>query len=253
MGYKEQFRLDGKTVVVTGGQGLIGREVAKALNELGAQVVSLDIKEGTNEEGIAQEIFDCADSAQFTGAIDRIWQKYGPIHAWVNAAYPRTEDWGNKLEEVSVESWAKNVDMQMNAYCLLTKMVCERMKKEKVKGSVVNLGSIYGVVGPDFGVYDGTQMTMPAAYAAIKGGITNFTRYCASYFGKEGIRVNCLAPGGVFNAQNETFVRQYEKRTPLGRMCKPEEVASAAAFLASDASSYVTGETLLVDGGWTAI
>ena len=130
--------------------------------------------------------------------------------------------------------------------------VAELMKVNGVKGNIITVGSIYGMVGPDFGVYSGTEMTMPAAYSAIKGGIINYSRYLATYYGDAGIRVNCICPGGVYNNQDSEFVRKYSERTPLGRMAKPEEIASSVLFLASDASSYVHGETFLVDGGWTS-
>ena len=128
------------------------------------------------------------------------------------------------------------------------------MSKEKeIKGSIINLGSIYGIQGNDFTIYEKTDITSPAAYSAIKGGIINFTRYLASYFGRDGIRVNSVCPGGIFDSQNKIFVKNYEHKVPLKRMGKPEDVASTVLFLASDASSYITGATIMVDGGWTIV
>ena len=121
-------------------------------------------------------------------------------------------------------------------------------------GSLVNVASIYGVVGNDFTVYENTGgMTSPAAYSAIKGGVINFTRYLASYYGKYNVRVNTVSPGGVFDYQNETFVKQFESRVPLRRMAKPQEIAPGVAFLLSDDASYISGHNLMIDGGWTAI
>ena len=120
-------------------------------------------------------------------------------------------------------------------------------------GSIVNIGSIYGVVGPDFNVYDNTNLTMPAAYSAIKGGIINFSRYLSSYYGKHNIRVNCISPGGIFNDQESVFVKNYENRVPMKRMGNPEDISPAVSFLLSDESSYITGQNLIIDGGWTAI
>ena len=185
--------------------------------------------------------------------VKEIFLEEGKIDVMVNMAYPRTDDWLDKLEDVKIESWQKNVDIQMNSYCLLTREVAELMKENSIKGSIINCGSTYGVVGPDFNIYEGTELTSPAAYAAIKGGVINFSRYAASYYGKYGIRINCLCPGGIFNNQNETFVKNYEKKTPLRRMGKPDDIAPAVLFLASDAASYVTGAIIMIDGGWTCI
>jgi NAD(P)-dependent dehydrogenase (short-subunit alcohol dehydrogenase family) len=119
-------------------------------------------------------------------------------------------------------------------------------------GNIVNIASIYGMLGPDFSIYEGTTMTMPAEYAAIKGAIISFTRYLATYLAPYNIRVNCLSPGGIFNEQPETFVKKYNKRTPMGRMGNPEDIAGGVLFLLSDLSSYITGQNLVIDGGWSA-
>ena len=123
----------------------------------------------------------------------------------------------------------------------------------KKNGSIVNIGSIYGTVGPDFNVYNNTELTMPAAYSAIKGGVINFTRYLSSYYGKNNIRVNCVSPGGIFNSQPVEFVKNYENKVPMQRMGKPEDISPAVSFLLSDDSSYITGQNLIIDGGWTSI
>ena len=123
----------------------------------------------------------------------------------------------------------------------------------KEGSSFVNFGSIYGVCGNDFTVYEGTQMTSAAAYPAIKAGIINFTRYLASYIGHKGIRANCVSPGCVFDNQNPIFVENYSHRSPLKRMARAEEMAPAVSFLLSDGASYITGHNLMVDGGWSAI
>jgi NAD(P)-dependent dehydrogenase (short-subunit alcohol dehydrogenase family) len=140
--------------------------------------------------------------------------------------------------------------MHLNGYFLCCQQIAEQMKKQK-KGSIINLGSIYGVVGPDFSIYAGSNTTMPAAYAAIKGGIINFTRYLATYYAKDGIRVNAVCPGGIYDNQPAVFVKKYAEKTPMGRMGYPEEIAGPVIFLASESSSYITGHILMVDGGWT--
>lgn len=259
--YPEKFNLKNKVAVVTGGAGLIGRAVSIALAEAGAHVYIAETdKEKANE--LVQKLkkqnrladfleFDITNSKSIEAGIDQILQKKSQIDIWINTAYPRTEDWGTKFEDIKEESLKKNIDIHLNGYFISSQKILKVMKKQN-KGVLINFGSIYGMVGPNFSIYEGTKMTMPAAYSAIKGGIINFCRYCATYYGKYNIRVNCICPGGVFNKQNPKFVEKYEKLTPLGRMAKPEDIAGPVLFLCSDAASYITGHTLMVDGGWTA-
>ena len=142
--------------------------------------------------------------------------------------------------------------MQLNSYAWISRKVCLIMKKQK-GGSLINFASIYGTVGANFNIYDGTKMTSAFAYSAIKGGVINFSRYLASYFGQYNVRVNTVCPGGIFDSQDKTFVKNYSKQSPLKRMGNPDDIAPAVLFLASDGASYITGATIMVDGGWTAI
>jgi len=261
--YMNKFSLRRKTAVVCGGLGLIGKEVTIAIAQAGANTLVLDIDKEKYDDLIKEKdlenlnikfyFFDITKIKDLKKNIEKIFKSEKKIDIWVNLAYPRTNDWGDKLEKIKYESWQKNVDMHLDSYCLITREIAELMKKNKINGSIINYGSIYGVVSPDFEIYSETEMTSPAAYSAIKGGIINFTRYAASYYGKFKIRVNCLCPGGIFENQNKIFVKNYEKRVPLKRMGNPEDIASATLFLSSDASSYITGTVLMVDGGWTAI
>lgn len=261
--YMKKFDLNGKTAAVCGGLGLVGKQISLALAQAGALVLVLDIDEAAGssfekeckEKGLKVKFvyFDSTLFKDYGERIKHISREHGAISIFVNSAYPRTKDWGTKIEDVKIESWRKNVDMHMNSYCLLTREFAEFMKSEGIKGSIINMASIYGVVGPDFSVYSGTEMTTPAAYSAIKGGILSFSRYAASYYGKFGIRVNAVCPGGVFDNQNPVFVKNYNARAVLGRMAEKEEIAPSVLFLASDAASYVTGAIIMVDGGWTCI
>jgi NAD(P)-dependent dehydrogenase (short-subunit alcohol dehydrogenase family) len=246
------FSLSGRVIAVTGGHGLIGRAVTEAAQASGATVLALDIATTPSDNGIRSERFDITDVDNRARRLDDLEARHSKITGWVNCAYPRTEDWGLKLEQIPTASWQANIDHHLNAYCLWSSTVAERMASHG-GGSIVNLASIYGMVAPDFTVYQGTQMTMPAAYAAIKGGIITYGRYLASYFGSKGVRVNSVSPGGVFDKQADSFVLRYNQRLPLGRMARVTEIAWPIIFLLSDASSYVTGENLAVDGGWTAV
>lgn len=261
--YPDKFLLKNKIGFITGGLGLIGRQISWAFASAQAKTVILDIddKQGNlfaqeiRESGFQAfyENFNVTDLETSAKKIHSLYTKYGRLDTWVNCAYPRTKDWGNKVEKLSLDSWRQNIEMHLNSYAWLSRETALIMKEENIAGSIINFGSIYGVVASDNSVYEGTSMTCPMEYAAIKGGIINLTRYLASYFGEFGIRVNSVCPGGIFNNQNAIFVENYSKKTPIKRMGKPEEVASTVLFLASDASSYITGATIMVDGGWTAL
>ena len=245
------MRLKDKVIIVTGGSGLIGGEIVKHLLKESAIPINADINIETNiDNGIINCDITSEDSIE--SCIKIIIQKYNRIDGLVNCAYPRTSDWGNKFEEISLESWRKNVDMQMNSVFSFCQKVLDKMKMQK-SGSIVNISSIYGVVGNDFSLYEDYGGTSPAAYSAIKGGLINFTRYLASYYGKCGIRVNCVSPGGIFDNQNPSFIKKYEAKVPMGRLGKPQDIAPAVSFLLSDEAGYITGHNLMVDGGWTVI
>lgn len=259
----KKFELKNLIVAVAGGLGLIGKEVSLALAQAGAKVLILDIDKSKGEQFEKEckdkkmEVnfleFDITKINELDLNIRGLFNRFGPIQSWINVAYPRTKDWGGPLEKVKIESWRKNVEMHMDSYCFMTTKVAELMKENKIKGNIVNFGSTYGVVGPDFEIYNGTGMDNEGTYAAIKGGIINFSRFAASYYGPEGIRVNSICPGGVYDHQNELFLKNYGLKTPLRRMANVDEIASAVLFLASDAASYITGATFMVDGGWTCI
>jgi NAD(P)-dependent dehydrogenase (short-subunit alcohol dehydrogenase family) len=242
--------LQNKIIIVTGGSGLLGKSFIEYFNDQGAIAINLDLNISTNlNKG---EIHcDITNKDSLLYAINLIITKFHRIDGWVNNAYPRTEDWGNSFENINYISWMKNVDLQLNSTFLCCQLVLEIMKKQK-SGSIVNMASIYGVVGPDFSIYNGTTMTMPAAYSAIKGGVINFTRYLASYFGPQSIRINSVSPGGVFNNQDSVFVDNYIKNVPLRRMALPKDISPTVAFLLSDNSTYLTGQNIIIDGGWTS-
>jgi NAD(P)-dependent dehydrogenase (short-subunit alcohol dehydrogenase family) len=240
--------LKNKVIAVTGGKGLLGQAMINDIQEKGGVAVCLDIH-GNEEHDL---IHDLTDLNEIKNAIKNILQKYNRLDGWVNNAYPRTEDWGGDFLDISEDSLRKNIDWQLNSYILCCQQVIQSFLDNK-KGTIVNIASIYGVVGNDFSIYEGTAINPPAAYSAIKGGLINFSRYLASKYGKDGIRVNVVSPGGIFDHQPESFVKAYEKKVPMKRMGNPEDIAPTVSFLLSDEAKYITGQNLVVDGGWTCI
>jgi NAD(P)-dependent dehydrogenase (short-subunit alcohol dehydrogenase family) len=256
MSYRDLFNLEGKNALVTGGAGLIGSRMVVALRDYGAAVYIADTDRERAELLMADTDarfieLDISIESSVVEAFNVMEESAGRLDILVNCAYPKTADWGARIEEVPFASWRKNLDSHLGGYFLCCRRGAELMKRQR-GGSIINMASIYGVTAPDFSLYEGTAMTMPVAYAAIKGGIIALTRYLATYYGNNGVRANCISPGGIFDGQPASFVERYSAKTPLGRMGKPEEMVGAVVFLASDASSYITGQNLLVDGGWTA-
>lgn len=229
--------------------GLLGSAFIKEIRREGGTGIVADIKAGQNLSD--NEIFlDITDENSVNTVIREILDRHGRIDGWINNAYPRTGDWGLPFEEIPYDSWRKNVDMHLNGYFLCSQKVLEVMS-DQGSGSLINMASIYGVVAPDFSIYEDTNMTMPAAYAAIKGGIVQLTRYLAAYYGPKNIRVNCISPGGIFDNQDPVFVDRYNSKVPLGRMAGPEDIAPFITLLLSDESAYITGQNITIDGGFS--
>ncbi len=257
MNFSKAFDFNGKIVCVTGALGLIGQKVCEAFLDYNATVIACDLQMSIDEhsksntnDSLKYETLDISSQESTESCIKNIIKKYKKIDVWVNLAYPRTGDWGNSIEEVSLGSFNQNCSTHLGGYFWSSKCVTEIMKNQG-SGSLINCSSIYGVVGPDFDIYP-EGMTMPIAYSAIKAGIINMSKYLATMYGKFGVRVNSICPGGVESNQPSEFITNYNKATPLKRMAKAEEIAMPILFLASEAASYITGETLMVDGGWTA-
>jgi NAD(P)-dependent dehydrogenase (short-subunit alcohol dehydrogenase family) len=243
--------LDRKVIVVTGGSGLLGKEIIKDLLDKGAIALNLDINV---DENLEQGEFHCdiTSDESIKYAVKTIFVKFGRIDGLVNNAYPRTADWGAAFEEMDPLSLRKNLDWQLNSYIILCQEVLKIMRIQK-SGSVVNMASIYGVVGNDLTLYENTAIKPVAAYSAIKGALVNLSRHLAAIYGQYGVRINCVSPGGIFDHQPDAFVKTYEMKVPMKRMGVPSDISPAVSFLLSDAAAYITGHNLIVDGGWTAI
>lgn len=247
--------LEGKIIIVTGSNGLIGKEIVNELREHKATIISADIHVDEINIPAGEMAFklDLGDNNSIDELIRLVLERYGRIDGLINAAYPRTKDWGKyKFEDTPFRHWKENVDLQLNSVFYLDQQVLKVMEEQR-SGSIVNFGSIYGIVGNDFTIYEDYGGTSPAEYCAVKGGIINFTRYLASYFGKYNVRVNCVCPGGIWDHQREEFVKAYNHRCPMKRMGNPDDIAPLCLFLVSDGAKYITGQIIAADGGWTAI
>lgn len=260
--YLDRFSLADKTIVVTGACGLLGREICSALAELKANIIIADININAGkelEELLHQEYhasasafpLDICSEKSINNLLIQLEELAMPVYGLVNNAYPRNTAYGTIFENILLDSWRDNVDMHLNGYFNVSQKVARVMMKQGF-GNIVNMASIYGILGPDFRIYEGTSMTMPAEYAVIKGGLINFTRYLATYLASYNIRVNSISAGGIFDGQPASFVEKYCQRTPTGRMGNPEDIAGGVIFLLSELSSYITGHNLVVDGGWSA-
>jgi len=257
--------LEGRAALITGGGGHIGRAMAEALAEIGCDLCLLDRPGAVLTEtqtqlrekwGVRVEVLgiDLEDEHARTTLPQHIASLFGRLDILVNnAAFvgdSQLQGWGVPFEEQRVDTWRRCLEVNITAVFHLSQLM-KPMLKAHGNGSIVNISSIYGVLGPDMSLYDGTKMGNPAAYAASKGGMVQLTRWLSTVLAPE-IRVNCISPGGVFRNQPEVFVGRYIKRTPMGRMAAEEDFKGAIAYFATDLSSYVTGQNLMVDGGWTA-
>jgi NAD(P)-dependent dehydrogenase (short-subunit alcohol dehydrogenase family) len=257
MSMLDRFRLDGKVVLVTGGAGLYGRQIVLALAEAGALVVtaSRDVAKlevyaselRARELDVTADSLDQGDEPSILRLRDELIAKHGRIDVLVNNAVLRTmRDWSDPAE-----NFARSMEVNATGLFLITRAMGDQMAKQ-AGGSIVNVGSIQGSVGPDFTLYEGLGMGAPPDYFFHKGGMIQLTRYAASVLGKHGVRVNCVSPGGFYDGQDARFVERYAARTLLGRMAGENDLGGAIVFLASDASAYITGANIPVDGGYTA-
>ncbi len=268
----ERFDLTGRVVILTGGAGLLGRGHAHALAGAGAHVVVADI-DGDGARALAAEVgqatglpslglqTDVADEASVRAMVRATLERFGRVDALVNNAAldPKFDpehaaEHTNRFEDFPLEAWNQALAVNVTGMFLCAREVARPMLQAG-RGVIVNVSSTYGLVGPDQRLYrrEGEPPRFkPVTYSVAKAAALGLTRYLATYFAGTGIRVNALTPGGVYAGHDEEFVRRYSARTVLGRMAEREEISAALLFLVSDASSYMTGANLVVDGGWTA-
>lgn len=265
----EEYSLHGRVAIVTGAAGLLGRRQCAALANAGATVYvcdrhasqARDVAQGLGQKSIGAYV-DVVDGESIIELRNQIMAEQGRIDILVNNAAlndavenPLSGARETAFENYPVQLFRNVMDVNVTGTFLMCQIIGSVMADQQ-QGSIINVASTYGVVAPDQRLYqnaDGAQlMYKGAAYPASKAAVLMLTQYIATYWGAVGVRANALSPGGVYNGHSDVFVERYAQRTPLGRMAKPNDYDGALVFLASDASSYMTGHNLIVDGGWTA-
>ena len=247
------MNLKNKNILIVGSKGLIGKAI---VNKLKKQKVKIFTIEKNKKNNSKYNFYIKSELARDQiNEFKIIISKIKKIDVFVNCSYPKNNYWNDQtFQKSKYENFSENLELHLNTFCFFSKMVAQKMKKNKTKGSIINLSSIYGVVAQDFSIYNNTKIEENISYAPIKSGIIGFTKLLASYYAKFGIRANTVSPGGVISRNmSKIFLKNYKKRIPIKRLCEPSEVADPIIFLGSDASSYITGINLLVDGGWTSI
>lgn len=257
------FSLRGKTAVVTGGAGHLGSEISSTLAELGADVViasrdkekcverSKNINEKNEVTGNCKGMrLDVEKKKSISNLKKEVKREFGRVNVLVNNAWHGKK---NTWESISHEDWREDVEISLNAVFDVTKIFFEDLKKNS--GNILNIGSMYGHVAPDYRIYEGSDTANPPSYGAAKAGVIQFTRYLASFLSKHDVRVNCISPGPFpfpeTQEEKPEFMDRLADKNPLNRIGEPQEIKGAVALLCSDASSYMTGQNICVDGGWT--
>lgn len=259
--FRKKFELDNKVVVITGACGLIGRAFCEAAAQFGAHVVCADIeqanpvdfaaglekKHGRKMLGFALNV---ADKKQVIALKEEVLKEFGKIDGLVCGHQNKSHLKFEPFESVSEDNWDTVVEVNLKGTFILCQVIGSYMA-EKGEGSIINIPSTYSVVAPNQNLYTGTSLGCPAAYSASKGGIDALSRYLASYWASRHVRVNMITPHGVWNNHEEQFEKNFARFSPMQRLSYNHEVAPAMVYLLSDASSYVTGHNMLVEGGWT--
>ncbi len=254
-------RVQGKVVVVTGGAGVIGKAFIESIARSGGVAIAADIDINAATQFAEQckagqlgivdaAALDITNQESIQKLIDNVVNRYGKIDAVVNNAYPRNKNYGRKLEDVTYSDFCENVDSHLGGYFLVAQQFSKLFVRQG-SGNIVNMSSIYGSVAPRFNVYEGTHMTMPVEYAAIKAAVVHLTLYFAQYFKGTGIRANCISPGGILGGQPEDFLMSYKKYCASKGMLDAPDLVGALIFLISDESKFITGQNLFVDDGFS--
>jgi len=269
--YRPLFDLSGKTSIVTGGAGILGQHFCRGLAEFGADIAVIDLDEASCSK-VAKEIrkeykvkaegiaCDVSNPASVKNMVQKVLEKFTKIDVLHNNAASKSSNLNAffaPFEEYSLDEWRKIMSVNIDGMFLVAQAVGDQMVKQGTGGSIIQTASIYGILASDKRIYEGShylgmQISNPGVYSTSKAAVVGLTRYLAAYWADKGIRVNTLVPGGVESGQNETFKERYSARVPMGRMAHAHELVGALIYLASDASSYMTGQSIIVDGGLSA-
>ena len=252
--------LEGQVVVVTGGAGLLGASVCNSIASEGGIPVVTDV-DIERAEQVAGEIrasgstahavaLDITDGTQIDQIIVEVQDRFGSVDAVVNNAYPRGKNFGRPVEEVEYKDFCESLSLHLGGYFLVSQRFAVAFRSQG-HGNIVNISSIYGLVAPRFELYEGTSMTLPVEYAAIKAGVVNLTRYFAQYYRRDGVRCNAVAPGGIRDGQSEMFISRYDAMCGNKGLLDAKDVVGTVTFLLSNVSKFMTGQVLTVDDGWS--
>jgi NAD(P)-dependent dehydrogenase (short-subunit alcohol dehydrogenase family) len=256
---REKLQLEGKTIIVTGGSGRIGSAIVKALLERGAKVTIADVKypkfvdELSHPERQSVTFFE-GDVTQVEiadKAIIHTKEKFGYLNGAVHSAYPRSSAWGTRFENLQQEYLSYDLNAQLGGSIMFAQRIIKTFRESKTEASLVLVSSIQGLSAPKFRHYEGTSMTSPIEYSAIKAGVNAIARYLAKYLVGENIRVNTVSPGGIRDEQPEQFLRRYREECVNKGMLDADDIVGAICFLLSDDAKYINGQNVVVDDGWS--
>jgi len=245
-------------VVITGGCGLIGETFVRTLAKRGDQVVAADVNDDAShalseefdDAQVQYQHCDVADADEVDEMLQLTRSKWGRVHALVHCAYPRTPNWGTPFEKLAQDDVAGNLRLQLGTAIMVSQKAVKHFREQE-EGHLVHISSIQGVAVPKFDHYKGQDMTSPVEYTAIRHGVVGLTQYLAKYLSDTGIRVNCISPGGIENGQPESFLDRYQNDCTSKGMLDPEDLSGVIRFLLSDQSTYVNGQNIIVDDGWS--
>lgn len=246
-----------KIVFIIGGSGLLGKKIQDKLNRQKYEIINLDIK----KSGKKFVYFDCSETLNLESKINRIIKKFNTPDVLINCSYPISKEWTkNNFKQLNISIMKPNINAHLLSYSLIANLIAKKMSSKKRNGKIILFSSIYGFLAQNLNNYKGTQISENVTYSLIKGGILSLVKQMAAYYGKYNIEINAISPGAVLGhikgskkKQSKKFIDNYSKNTPLKRLAKPDEIANLVSFLSSDQCTYITGQNIIIDGGYSII